>query len=491
MFMKFYKLSISIVLVLLLNSCGGDSDGSSSVSNSDRPNVIVIFTDDMGYADLGVQNQRVDVKTPNIDSIARNGVRMTQGYVTAPQCTPSRAAMVTGQYQQRFGVDDNRYTPMSLNVRTMGEHFQSMGYSTGIVGKWHLEIDQNSKEWIANNYPAINTSGFNPNMIPLDVRKQYFPNNRGYTDTYFGYTNTYWSTFDLDGNTKAESYIQNNAYRIDAVSDAAVSFIKRNHDNPFYLHVAHYAPHVPLEATQKYLSRFSDVGVQRRKYALAMISAVDDGVGRILDTLAEHQVLDNTLIFFISDNGAPLGLDMSNVPVTVQSEAWDGSMNTPWVGEKGMLTDGGIRVPFLMQWPKKIPAGITVNQPVVSLDAAYTALKSAGASSNILNQLDGVDLLPAVSGSADYLGQRAIFWRFWAQSAVRVGQWKYIKAGTNLEYLFDMNSAEHEHKNLFSSNPAKAEELKILLENWEGTLLRQVGNIGLNTEEKSWYEYFL
>lgn len=474
-----YSLSI-----LLFVNCGGDQN-TSNASNGDGPNVIVIFTDDMGYADVGAQNQLNDVKTPNIDSIALNGVKMTHGYVTAPQCTPSRAAMVTGRYQQRFGVDDNRYTPMPLNVKTLGEHFQNIGYTTGLAGKWHLEIDQNSKEWLSQNYSTTN-----PQSVPLEIRKKYFPNNRGYTDTYFGYKNNYWTTFDIEGNTKSESYIQNNAYRVDVVSDAAVSFIRRNHNKPFYLHVAHYAPHVPLEATQKYLDRFSNVNIQRRKYALAMISAVDDGVGRILNTLEEYELLDNTLIFFISDNGAPLGLDMSNVPINVHQEAWDGSKNTPLVGEKGMLSDGGIRVPFLVQWPKRIPAGTSIHQPVISLDAAYTALKVSGASQSVLNQLDGVDIMPALTGSTEYLGQRALFWRFWAQSAVRVGQWKYIKAGPDLEYLFDMNSPEQENLNLFSSNPEKVQELKALLAEWEKTLPRQVDNPQLNQEEKSWYNYF-
>jgi len=461
------------------------------VPTDDGPNVIVIFTDNMGYADLGVQKQVLDIKTPNIDSIAQNGVRMTQGYITAPQCTPSRAAMVTGQYQQRFGVDDNRYTPMSLDVTTLGERFQSLGYHTGMVGKWHLEIDQNSKEWFQKNYPQSDVSEFKTNNIPLEIRKQYFPNNRGYTDTYFGYRKNYWTTYNLDNLTsyKTESFVTNSAYRIDVVSDAAVTFIKNNHTKPFYLHVAHYAPHVPLEATQKYLNRFPNVDSVRRKYALAMISAVDDGVGRILKTLKEHQILDNTMIFLISDNGAPLGLDMTDAPIDNNKEAWDGSKNTPWVGEKGMLSDGGIHVPFVMQWSKKIPAGLVIDKPVSSLDAAYTAIKSAGASADTLNQLDGVDLLPAIQNNSDYLNNRALFWRFWRQSAVRLGKWKYIKAG-QMEYLFNIQSANHEHENLLNTYPEKAKELKKLLENWETSLLRKSEKGILKGQEEAWYNFF-
>ncbi len=505
--MQQFKIFLLASMAIFFIACGGGGNTEtnketvketveSEIPNDDtlqseKPNVIIIFTDDMGYADLGIQNQRMDVKTPNIDSIARNGVRMTNGYITAPQCTPSRAGMITGQYQQRFGVDDNRYTPMPLDVKTLGEHFQSIGYHTGMVGKWHLEIDQNSKEWIKSNYPDVELSEFKTNMIPLDIKKKYFPNHRGYTDTYFGYNKHYWTTFDTEGHAKTESYIQNNAYRLDAVSDAAVAFIKRNKDVPFYLHVAHYAPHVPLEATKKYLDRFSDVDIQRRKYALAMISAVDDGVGRILNTLAKYEILENTIIFFISDNGAPLGLDMTDTPIDNHQEAWDGSMNTPLVGEKGMLTDGGIRVPFLMQWSGKIAAGQTFDKPVISLDAAYTALKASGASTSTLGQLDGIDLLPALTGSSEYLNNRALFWRFWSQGAVRVGRWKYISMGKNLEYLFDMYSDEHEEENLILSSPEKAEELKKLLQEWKGSLYRQPGDIEIDNQEKTWYDYFL
>jgi arylsulfatase A-like enzyme len=482
---KYVQVVTLVIVSFFIVNCGGSGSNEDTETNDDRPNVVIIFTDDMGYADLGVQGWVSDIKTPHIDSIAQNGVKMTHGYVTAPQCTPSRAAMVTGMYQQRFGVDDNRYTPMPLDVKTLGEQFQAMGYKTGMVGKWHLEIDQNSKEWLRQNEPSLN-----PGLVPISTRKKFFPNNRGYEDTYFGYINNYWTTFDIAGNTKTESYINNPAYRVDVVSDAAVSFIRRNHDKPFYLHVAHYAPHVPLEAPQKYLNKFPDIGIERRKYALSMISAVDHGVGRLLATLNEYKILDNTIVFFISDNGAPLGLDMTDAPIEVAQEAWDGSMNTPMVGEKGMLSDGGIRVPYLVQWPKKLPAGISFHKPISSLDAAYTALKASGASQEVLNNLDGIDIVPALTGSSTYLDQRALFWRFWSQSAVRVGKWKYLKAGLNREYLFDMYSPEHEHKNLLSIYPEKANELKVLLENWERTLPRQTAGTPLNTQEINWYNYF-
>lgn len=456
-----------------------------------RPNVIVIFTDDQGFADLGVQNVLSDIKTPNIDELAANGVVMTNGYVTAPQCTPSRAAMVTGRYQQSFGVDDNRYTPMPLDVVTVGEHFQALGYKTGMTGKWHLEIDPNSKEWLKDNYPLLDPEAFSVNDVPFDVRKQYFPNHRGYEDIYFGYHNRFWATFTKEGNTLVESYVQDDSYRIDAVSDASVAFIDRNHESPFYLHVAHYAPHVPLAVLDEYLERFPDDSNTRRQYALAMMSAIDDGVGSIVTALNKYQLLDNTMIIFISDNGAPLGLDMTDSPIDVTAEAWNGSMNTPLTGEKGMLTDGGIKVPYIIQWPNKISKGLVLEEPVISLDAVYTALKEANAPAETLAQLDGVDLMPALTESPLYLETRPIFWRFWNQLAIRVGDWKYLKVGNENEYLFNMSSPEHSDYDVLSQQPDITNDLKQKLTEWENGLLRKVESTSPNNQEETWYQHYL
>jgi arylsulfatase A-like enzyme len=433
------------------------------------PNVIVIYTDDQGYADLGVQGQVDDVKTPNIDQLAHNGVRFTHAYVTSPQFTPSRAAMVTGQYQQRFGVDENKFTPIPERVETLGNRFKKLGYKTGMVGKWHLEVDGNSREWGGKNYPEL--VPFNVNSVPFDVRKQYFPDARGYDDTFFGFDQRYWTNFKLDGQSKDASYVNYGMYRLDAISKAATTFIDRNWDKPFYLHVAHYGPHVPLGATEKYLSRFPEDMPTRRRYALAMISAIDDGVGQIVATLERYQLLDNTMIFFISDNGAPLGDDMTDAPITTKSEDWDGSVNTPYIGEKGMLTEGGIRVPYIMQWPGHLNAGTVIDKPVSALDAAYTALKSAGETE--LDELDGVDLMPALVGQDEYLDNRPLFWRFYKQRAIRQGRWKYLQAGIKREYLFDMYSDTHENVNLIDQYPDIAESLRKTYQNWSAEMLRK------------------
>ncbi len=433
------------------------------------PNVIVIFTDDQGYADLGIQNQVDDIVTPNIDRLSQNGVRFTHGYATAPQCTPSRAAMVTGQYQQRFGVDENKYAPLPKNVLTLGNRFQALGYKTGMVGKWHLEVDQNSQEWGAIHHPEMKP--FVAAKVPLSERRQYFPDARGYDDTFFGFNLRYWTNFNLNGEAKAPSYVNYNMYRLDAISRAATAFIDKNWQTPFYLHVAHYGPHVPLSATDEYLSRFPGDMPERRRYALAMISAIDDGVGKIVETLEKYQLLDNTIIYFISDNGAPLGDDMEDQPLS-KIGIWDGSMNTPLTGEKGMLTEAGIRVPYIVQWQGHLTPGTVVDKPVSSLDAAYTALKLAG--EDDLSELDGVDLMPVLNGEdAEYLNSRPLFWRFYHQRAVREGRWKYLQAGIKREYLFDVDNDISETMNLIDIYPEVAKSLRKKYLNWTANMLRK------------------
>lgn len=455
-----------------------------------KPNLVVIFTDDQGYADIGAHDIVNDIETPNIDKLAAQGALFTNGYITAPQCTPSRAAMITGVYQQRFGVDDNRYTPIPSDIVTMGQRFTALGYTTGLVGKWHLEIDQNSKPWFRENYPNTPIEQFNPGKLPSSVKEQFYPSSMGYKYNYFGYSNRYWANYDLKGNETQLGWVNNSDYRLDVVSNAAAQFIDMHHNEPFYLHVAHYAPHVPLEATEDYLSLFPEQSSNRRRYALAMMYAVDSGVGKIVAELEKHGLLDNTIIAFISDNGAPIGLDFTDAPIT-EKEAWNGSLNTPLIGEKGMLTDGGIKVPFIVQWPNEIQDNTVIEQPVISLDVLYSAIKAAGADESTLSELDGVDIFPTQGSDISGLANRPIFWRFWNQSAVRLGDYKYLKMGSEHEFLFDLTKEESNKNNLISTMPVKAEELKKLYEQWNKEMLRQPEQSKLNSSEREWLEYYL
>ncbi|MEM7258425.1 MAG: sulfatase-like hydrolase/transferase, partial [Pseudomonadota bacterium] len=357
--------SLTPIVAAVLMSC-------TTEDRNDSPNVIVIFTDDQGYADLGANGVVSDIATPHLDALANDGVRMTSGYVTAPQCTPSRAALMTGRYQQKFNLDDNSLTPMTLDQPTMADRLQDAGYQTGIAGKWHLDIDQNSRDFDVSN-------------TPLTVRQEYFPDARGFDDVYVGYRNTWWTNFDIDGRTLNVGYRRNEDYRLDVTTDAGLTFIDRHHDKPFFLYLPYFAPHVPMEATEEYLSRHESAPETRRRYALAMMSAIDDGVGAIRQKLEDHNLTDNTLLFFISDNGAPLGIDLRDAPIEDNGAAWDGSLNTPWVGEKGMLTEGGIRVPYVVTWPGTLPANTVIDTPVSTLDVAATALELANADTSDLD----------------------------------------------------------------------------------------------------------
>ncbi|WP_102798327.1 sulfatase family protein [Bowmanella denitrificans] len=492
------RLVFFLCFIMLVNGCGGSSESVKPPvpkpeepvpAYPEKPNVVVIFTDDQGYADLNVQGTLTDLKTPNIDKLAAMGTRFSHGYVTSPQCTPSRAALMSGLYQQRFGLDENRFTPMPLDVDTVGSKFQRLGYRTGMIGKWHLEVMGNSEEWLAQNHEDFYASGQSIEKLPLQFKRPFFPDERGFNDVFWGYEKRYWTNFELNGENKSPGYQTNGRYRLDLTADAASVFIDRNADKPFFLYFAPYGPHVPLEATDFYLSRFPEDMPLRRRYALAMMAAIDDGVGTIVHKLEQHGLLDKTLIVFISDNGAPLGDDMTDAPLEKRGEAWNGSRNDPLIGEKGMLTEGGIRVPYLMQWQGQFPAGKVIDKPVSSLDAIVTALELAG--DKELHKLDGVSLIPAIKGEEAYLNERSLFWRFWMQRAVRKGQWKYLQAGIEREYLFDMTSTHPETENLIDLHPDIAEALRRELLDWSDSMLRHDPMVEIPGPFQRRYDHYL
>ncbi len=476
---QFAQLTAAIAIAATIMSCNSGSDQPVLQTETvirpatQQPNIIVVFTDDQGYADLGVQGVVNDIRTPNIDDLASDGVRMTSGYVTAPQCTPSRAALMTGKYQQRFGLDDNRNTPLSLDETTLAERLGDIGYTTGMAGKWHLEVDRNSV-------------GFDMDTLPLAERRPYFPDERGFDDVYFGYQNRWWTNFSLNGESVPLKYRDNNDYRLDVTTDAGVAFIEKNKEQPFFLYLSYYAPHVPLDATDEYLSRFPDAQQTRRQYALAMMSAIDDGVGKIRESLSENQLTENTIIYFISDNGAPLELNMPDRPIN--ENGWDGSLNVPMIGEKGMLSEGGVRVPYIVSWPGTIPAGGVSDTPVSTLDVATTSLAAAG--TEVPNELDGINLLPQLTGEKQ-TEERSLYWRFWNQSAIRKGDWKYLQVGGDTKFLFNMNTDLPESENVVADHPEIAAALQQELIDWSETLYRPgISNLPLAGPEQRWYNHF-
>ncbi|WP_422083610.1 sulfatase [Ulvibacterium sp.] len=454
----------------------------------EKPNFIVIFTDDHGYADIGVNGQVSDVKTPNIDALATNGVRFTSGYITAPQCIPSRAGLLTGRYQQRFGVDHNGTIPMPLEEKLFPAYLQEAGYVTGMTGKWHLEPNHVQHEWINKNLPEIaNRNSYTPSDIPRKMKMPYYPPSKGFDEYYYGPMYNILANYDLCGNAIEQRWIEETGYRLDNQTKAATIFIERNHDKPFFFYLPYYAPHVPLEATEKYLSRFPGDMPERRRYCLAMLSAIDDGVGKIKATLKSYGIEDNTVIFFISDNGAPLKIHKEDKTLAFKGGAWDGSLNTPFVGEKGMLSEGGIRVPFVMNWPAGIKKGLVYEESVISLDVAATCLSLAGV--DLPKKIDGVNLIPYLTGVKKDAPHKALYWRFWDQSAIRMGNLKFLKAG-NREFLFDVTTAEHETKNLIVDYPDKAMQMKKKLLDWASELhVKGISETEIR-REKRWYDHY-
>ena len=478
------KLILSAAVTTMLACNSGSTTAPTNfqpaLDNRDddsRPNIIVILTDDQGYADVGTHGVTSDIVTPNIDQLAADGVTMSAGYVTSPQCVPSRAALLTGKYQQRFGVDESKHAPLPMSEQTIGDHMQTAGYRTGMVGKWHLEVLKASEN-------------FDVETMPLSEQRLYFPDNRGFDDVHSGYINRWWSNVDANAAPESARHKTITDYRLHTTTNTANAFINQHKDTPFFLYVSYFAPHVPLEAPQEYLDKFSHISQERRRYGLAMMAAMDDGIGSIRDTLNEHSIDDNTLIFFLSDNGAPLGGQNRDRPLSDIGANWDGSLNTPLNGEKGMLTEGGIRVPFIATWPGVLPAGSSYDQPVSSLDITATSL--AVSKQPALSDLDGENLIPQLTGDAATLSDRTLFWRFQSQSAVRQGNWKYLKADQQREYLFDISTDISESQNLIHQNPDIASDLKDQLQNWIAELPTEPAPPDtLPPVVERWYDFYL
>lgn len=411
-----------------------------------RPNVILIYSDDHGYADLGLQGVDKDIRTPNIDQLTRDGIQFLRGYVSAPQCVPSRAGVITGRYQQRFGVEDNQQGPLPLAELTIAERLKPAGYVSCQVGKWHLE--KAGREGAKEEKQSHDSAS-----------RSFLPLGQGFDEYYTGPMNSFVASHDLQGNklVNAPQTLKDRRFRCVWQTDAALSFVERNAHKPFFLYLAYFTPHVPLESPEPWFSQTPEHLPQERRQALAMISAMDDGVGRLRAKLREVGIEQNTLIFFISDNGAPLSRG-----------AWNGSSNLPLTGEKGMLTDGGVRTPFVAAWPGTLPAGQMYQYPVSALDVASTSVAIAGLPHD--ENLDGVNLMPFLTGENAAPPHDYLFWRWRSQAAVLEFPWKLIRLGAGERYLFDTTTFEGETKNLITQHPEIAARLEEQLQIWSDGL---------------------
>jgi arylsulfatase A-like enzyme len=425
----------------------------------DRPNIIVFYTDDHGHADLSCQGVLDDIKTPNVDALASSGVLARHGYSTAPQCVPSRAGLLIGKFQSRFGVESNGKTLEGFDRElTIAERLQKAGYVTAQFGKWHLGPG-----------PKITEHGF----------KHVFNQNSG---------RPFAANITLDGKDREMSNLRPELYHVDGCSKAAASLIERYKDDPFFLYVAYRAPHVPLDATKKYLDRFPGEMPERRRQALAMLSAVDDGVGLITETLAKHDLTKRTLIFYIGDNGAPLKIHKLDAPGG--GPGWDGSLNDPLNGEKGMLSEGGMHVPFVISWPGTIPAGQVFEHPVSALDVAATAAEIANLETKA-GDLDGVNLIPHLTGKVATPPHQVLAWRWTAQSAIREGNWKLLRGGER-EYLFDLSEDIEEKNNLADQHPEIANRLRQKLSAWASELSPPgLSTHGMSKAATAYFDFYL
>jgi arylsulfatase A-like enzyme len=404
--------------------------------------VIVIFTDDQGYSDVGCYGC-VDFETPHIDSLARDGLRFTSGYVSHPYCSPSRAGILSARYQQSFGHEanplyDEANDKIGIPVTTtlLPDLFQKHGYRTAAFGKWHLGAGKPFR-------PSVR--GFGKTFVFLGGGHDYFGSKPG--------GKNYQSPIWIDG-TPSDFKI---TYVTDDISRAAVEFIAHNKTNPFMMYVAYNAPHAPDQATPQYLDRVKDIKHPKRRVYAAMVTAIDDGVGRIVETLKEHGLYRNTLLVYLSDNGGrALSAD-----------------NRPLRGNKGWLYEGGIRVPFIMTWPDRFQGNRVVDTPVSALDILPTGL--AAANMPVPAGLDGVNLLPYLTGETTNPPHKTLHWRVSGGKgfALREGRWKLVKdIGMDQAELYDLDSDIGETKDLAKSKPELLQRLLAEHRAWNETLVQ-------------------
>ncbi|MGQ7871387.1 sulfatase [Sunxiuqinia sp. sy24] len=405
-----------------------------------RPNFILIVADDLGYGDLGFTGS-TQIKTPNIDRLAANGAVFSQGYVSSPVCSPSRAGILTGRNQVSFGHDNNigdnqpgfdeTFLGLPLSEKTIADRLHTLGYVNGLVGKWHL--------------------GDQPHFHPL---------KRGF-DEFWGYTgggHDYF-TSEPDGrgykspiecNYKEPSAI---TYITDDKGAECVDFIGRHKDEPFFLFASFNAPHTPMQATKVDLELYQHIENQKRRTYCAMVHRLDVNVGRIMDAVEENGIADNTLIVFISDNGGPTN---SNA-----------SINAPFNGQKGILLEGGIRTPFIMNWKNVIPEGTVSADPVISLDLAPTFFELASGKTTEEDQFDGVNLLPYINGEIDGKPHDSFNWRFTISAVIREGDWKLIRLPDRFPVLYNLKEDLSEQHDLALENIELTKALLKKLGTWD------------------------
>ncbi len=436
---------------LLAGAVGIGACQTTRVTKNPRPNIVLILADDLGYGDIACYGCE-DTRTPNIDRLAAEGVRFTSFYSNGPECSPTRTALLTGRYQHRVGglecaigtgnvgrYDDairlraSHDLGLPASETSIAKMLKSAGYATAICGKWHL--------------------GYEPKFFPANHGFDYwFGPIGGATDYFHHCESTGQPAVYLNGAPVARE-----GYLTDLITEESVGFIRRNARRPFFLYVGYTAPHTPYLGPNDRRPEFvreEDYNKGSRSTYSAMVERMDEGVGAILNALRDYGLSQNTLVIFMSDNGA------TNM-----------GRNGPFSGNKGNVFEGGIRVPCLVKWPGVLPQGVTTAQPCMTMDFTSSIVRAAGREAP--RSLDGIDILKLVESGGPVQPQ-TLFWRArrgeWTRKAVRDGDMKFIaldNAGKGQEYLFNLDTDPQEKNNLLASQPETAERLRQLLREWE------------------------
>ena len=452
------------------------------------PNIIFIVVDDLGKYEISAYGSKT-MNTPNIDQLASEGARFTDCYVNAPVCAPSRAGLLTGRYPQRFGFETQPMEMYPNNLAayyagkylmntgdfematkpkfptewqmvkqgvppsefTLADLMKMRGYTTGIVGKWHLG---HSKKQIPNEMGFDEQYGFY-GAFTLYTEKRNSPNYIHYVqDSYSSKYQWKMGRKETSAIRRNDKVIKEERYTTFAIMEEGVEFVARHKDEPFFLYLAFNAPHVPFQAPRAYYEMYSDVKEENKRVYYAMIHALDDAIGLLNDKLKHMGLEENTIIYFISDNGG--------ASYTGATE------NGPYKGGKLTNFEGGVNVPFLMKWKGKIPAGKVYENPVSSMDIFMTSVSVAECTLPDDRTYDGVDLMPYLEGRAEGVPHEAFYWRADHIHAMRKGDWKYLLSTRDgWVEMYNLKEDRYEQYDLFDTKPDVLNEMEKEFDVWQ------------------------
>lgn len=427
-----------VLVIIVALSCKSKPDNLKN-QKFEQPNIIIILVDDAGYVDFGFMGSK-DLQTPHIDALAESGVKFTDAHVSATVCAPSRAGLITGKYQQRFGFEANGTGGIGLSddVTTIANVFKNNGYNTYAIGKWHLGEDASDH-----------------------------PNKRGF-DEFYGFLAGSRSYFPLSNPSK-EQMLQYNGQRVvfdgymtDVLGNQSVKFIESSNDKPFFMYLSYNAVHTPMDAKQEDLDKFID---HPRKELAAMTWSLDENVGKLLDKLETLGKRDDTLIYFLSDNGGA----HNNQSSTGSLKGW-----------KGNKFEGGHRVPFVVSWPKEISGGTSFEGLTSSLDIFTTSLAAANITKSKKLQLDGVNLIPFLKDESQGDPHDKLFWRKLHESAARIGDYKIINLKDYGSVMYNLREDLGETNNLYQQNSKQFDTIWTAYDIWQNELQKPLWQEGKN-----------